>query len=212
MKEDRRMEAAILNLKGEAIGKVALPEKVFGLKPSPVLLHEATTTYLSNQRRGTAHTKTRAEVSGGGRKPWKQKHTGRARQGSTRSPIWRKGGVCFGPRSRSWRLEMPRQKSRKALAHALSARAQDGGLRFVDGISLDGAKTKQVAAFLKAMKAEPRSLIVTDGREANLARAARNVPDLRVVLASQLNAYEVLAHRNVIITRKALDKLTPRWN
>jgi len=206
------MEASVLNLKGEEVGKVALPEKVFGVRLSPVLLHEATTTYLSNQRSGTANTKTRAEVSGGGKKPWKQKHTGRARQGSTRSPIWRKGGVCFGPRTRSWRLEMPRKKSRQALAQALSARVLDGGLRIVDNISLDGAKTKQVAAFLKALKAENRSLVVTDARDANLALAARNVPELRVVLVSDLNAYEVLAHRHVIITRKALDKLAPRWN
>jgi large subunit ribosomal protein L4 len=208
----KSMEASVLNLKGEEVGKVALPEKVFGVRPSPVLLHEATTTYLSNQRSGTAHTKTRAEVSGGGKKPWKQKHTGRARHGSIRSPIWRKGGVCFGPRSRSWRLEMPRKKSRQALAQALSARVLDGGLKIVDSISLDGAKTQQVAAFLKALKAETRALVVTEVRDANLALAARNVPDLRIVLVSHLNAYEVLAYRHVIITRKALDKLTPRWN
>lgn len=206
------MEASVLNLKGEEVGKVALPENVFGVKPSPVLLHEVTTAYLSNQRSGTANTKTRSEVSGGGKKPWKQKGTGRARQGSIRSPIWRKGGVCFGPRTRSWRLEMPRQKSRKALAQALSVRAQDGGLKIVDNLSLDGAKTKQVAAFLKALKVDTRSLLVTDGRDASLALAARNVPDLKVVLVSHLCAYEVLAFRSVIITRKALDKLTPRWN
>lgn len=152
------METQVFNLKGESVGKIALPDSVFAKKPSAELLHEAVTAHLSNQRRGTAHTKTRSEVSGGGHKPWKQKHTGRARQGSNRSPIWRKGGVVFGPRTRSWRLGFPRRKLLEALAQALSARALDGGLRILESVSLDGAKTKQVAGWLKALKAEGRAL------------------------------------------------------
>ena len=206
------METQVFNLKGESVGKIALPDSVFAKKPSAELLHEAVTANLSNQRRGTAHTKTRSEVSGGGHKPWKQKHTGRARQGSNRSPIWRKGGVVFGPRTRSWRLGFPRRKLLEALAQALSARALDGGLRILESVSLDGAKTKQVAGWLKALKAEGRALLVTENFDANLSRAARNVPDLKVTLVSHLNPYEVLACRHLLMTRRAVEKLAPRWN
>ena len=206
------METKLLNLKGEEVGTVALPEKVFGLRPEPGFLHEITTVLQNNLRSGTAHTKTRAEVSGGGKKPWKQKGTGRARQGSIRSPIWRKGGVAWGPRTRDYTVALPRRKSRLALAQALSARASDGSLRVVDQFALDGAKTRQVAEFLLALKADLRSLLVTDQRDANLARAARNIPGLKVALVSHLNAYEVLACRNLIFTRAALDKLAPKWN
>ncbi|MFH1725828.1 MAG: 50S ribosomal protein L4 [Elusimicrobiota bacterium] len=206
------METQVWNLKGEEIGKVELPDAIFGVKPSPEFLHEVTTAYLSNQRRGTAHAKTRGEVRGGGRKPWRQKGTGRARQGSIRSPLWHKGGVTFGPRTRSWRIDLPRRKTQKALAQALSVRAGDGSLRVVESLALDGAKTSQVAALLKALKAHKRSLVVTEQRDENLARAARNVPELKVMLVAHLNAYEVLACRNMIISRGALEKLAPRWN
>ncbi|MFC1678911.1 50S ribosomal protein L4 [Elusimicrobiota bacterium] len=206
------METKVLNLKGEAVDKVELPERVFGLKPSAEYLHEITTAYLASQRRGTAHKKTRGEVRGGGRKPWKQKGTGRARAGSTRSPIWRGGGVVFGPRTRSWRIELPRRKNRRALAQALSVKAADGSLRVVDSLALDGTKTAQVVSFLKALKAHRRSLIVTEQADGNLTRSVRNVPDLKVRLVANLNAYEVLSCRNLIITRGALEKLGPRWN
>lgn len=206
------METKVLNMKGEAVGKVELPEKVFGLKPCAEYLHEITTAYLSNQRRGTAHKKTRSEVRGGGRKPWRQKGTGRARAGSTRSPIWRGGGVVFGPRNRSWRLGTPRRKNQRALAQALSVRAGDGSMRIVDSLALDGTKTAQVAAFLRALKADRRSLIVMEQRDGNLARSVRNIPGLKVRMVAHLNAYEVLACRNLIMTRAALEKLGPRWN
>ncbi|HBL15682.1 MAG: 50S ribosomal protein L4 [Elusimicrobia bacterium GWA2_69_24] len=206
------METEVLNLKGESVGKVELPAQVFGLKPCPHYLHEVSTIYLNNQRQGNAHTKTRGEISGGGRKPWRQKGTGRARAGSNRSPIWRKGGVVFGPRTRDYRLELPRHKAKLALAQALSARAQDGSLRVVDGLAIDGAKTSQVAGVLKALKADSRSLIVAEQANANLARASRNIPGLKIMLVAHLNAYAVLACRNLIITRGALEKLGPKWN
>lgn len=206
------METPVFDINGKEVGKAELPEKIFGVKVSPGLLHEVTTAHLSNQRSGTAHTKTRAEVRGGGRKPWRQKHTGRSRQGSNRSPIWRKGGVVFGPRSKSWRREMPRRKGHQALAQALTARVNDESLRVVEELSLDGAKSSQVSALLKALKAHPKSLLVTEGHDANLVRASRNVKGVKVALVSNLNAYDVLACRNLIITRKALEKLGPRWN
>lgn len=206
------METSVLNVKGEEVGKVQLPANVFGRKPSPRFLHEAVTAHLANQRRGTAHTKTRAEVSGGGRKPWKQKHTGRARHGSIRSPLWRKGGVVFGPRAHSFRQDLPRQKSSIALAQALSARAVDGSLRVVEGLALDGSKTRQVAGILKALGAGGKALIVTEVHDENLRRAARNIPELKVKLVTDLNAYDVLWCRSLILTRGAVEKLAPRWN
>ncbi len=206
------METKLLNMKGEEVGKIDLPEKAFGVKPDPSFLHEVTTIFLTNQRSGTAHVKTRAEVSGGGAKPWKQKGTGRARAGSNRSPIWRKGGVAFGPRQHSYRLGIPRAKCRKALAQALSARAADGSLRVVEKLALDGAKTRQVAEFLQALKADKRSLLVIEQSDPTLSRAARNIKGLSIMLASDLNAYRVLACRNIILTRGAIEKLAPRWN
>ena len=206
------METELLDMKGKEVGKVELPEKAFGVKPEATFLHEVATIFSANQRKGCAHTKTRAEVSGGGAKPWRQKGTGRARAGSNRSPIWRKGGVAFGPRHHSYRLELPRAKARRALAQALSVRAADGSLRVVEKLGLDGAKTKQVAEFLIKLKADKKSLVVVEQVDETFARAARNIPGLRVTLASHLNAYEVLACRNLILTKGAIDKLAPKWN
>jgi large subunit ribosomal protein L4 len=207
------METTVLNLKGEEVGKCELPEKIFGVKVKPGVLHEATTIFQSNQRQGDAHTKTRSEVSGGGAKPWKQKGTGRARQGSSRSPIWRKGGAAFGPRNTvNWHRDIPRRKGKNALAQALSVRAADESLRVVDGLKFDGAKTAQVAKFLEAIKADKKSLIVAEQHDENLKRASRNIPGLQIRLASHLNAYEVLACRNLIITKGAIEKLAPKWS
>ncbi len=206
------METQVLNWKGEAVGTVTLPDNVFALKPRPGFLHEVTTVFLTNQRRGQAHTKTRSEVSGGGHKPWKQKHTGRARAGSIRSPLWRKGAVAHGPRRRVFRLELPRQKSKLALAQALSARAAEGSLRVLEGLSLDGAKTKQVSQMLRSLGARPKSLLVLEAYDKNLALASRNVPELKIMLAAHLNAYAVLNCDKLIVTKGALEKLSSRWN
>ncbi|MBI3547723.1 MAG: 50S ribosomal protein L4 [Elusimicrobia bacterium] len=207
------MELKVQNMKGEEVGKLKLPAEVFEAKPLRTFLHEVVTVFQTNQRSWTAHTKTRSEVSGGGKKPWKQKHTGRARAGSNRSPLWRKGGITFGPRYvGSRRMEQPRRKSRLALAQALSARASSGDLRVVDKLALDGAKTKQVAEFLKALGAAKTSLVVIEQFDQNLAQASRNVQGLKVMLASNLNAYEVLACDKLIVTQGALEKIRSRWN
>lgn len=206
------METKLLDMKGKEVGTIDLPEKAFGVKPEASYLHEITTIFQANQRKGCAHTKTRAEVSGGGAKPWRQKGTGRARAGSNRSPIWRKGGVCFGPRHHSFRQEVPRAKTRKALAQALSVRAADGSLRVIEKLALDGAKTKQVAELLIKIKADKKSLVVVDQVDKTFARASRNIPGLRITLAEHLNAYEVLACRNLILTKGAIDKLASKWN
>lgn len=212
---EKAMQVKVRNLKGEEVGATELPREVFGAKPRGGLLHEAAIKHLANQRRWTAHTKTRSEVSGGGRKPWRQKHTGRARAGSIRSPLWRKGGVVFGPRHvdpELKRVKMPRRKSRLALAQALSLRAQDGGLKVIDALAVDGAKTRQVAAFLASLGAGGKPLVALEQHDKSLVTAGRNIPGLRIVLASQLNAYEVLRCSSLIMTRVALEKIRSRWS
>lgn len=210
------MEAKLLNVKGENVGMLDLKEEIFGLKVSKEFLHEYVTIYLNNQRQGDAHTKTRAEVSGGGKKPWKQKHTGRARAGSTRSPLWRHGGVTFGPRKGKVRSEMPRKKAQAALAQALAAKNASGGLIFVDSLSLfdkGAAKTKEVASLLKKLECtKGRTMIVLDAPDAKLTLAARNIADVAIVLACDLNAYTVLQARKVVLTKSALEKLAARVN
>lgn len=206
------MEAKLLNVKGEEVGKVELKDKIFGQKPVPEFLHEFVTVYEANQRQGTAHTKTKSEVSGSGKKPWKQKHTGRARAGMIRSPLWRHGGITFGPREGKVRLEMPRAKSRQALAQALAARNAAGGIVFVDAIALEEAKTKRLAVILKALNCQGRTVLVVDAPSEALTRAARNIPDVAVMLAGDLNAYAVLRSRKLVIVKPALEKLGARWN
>lgn len=207
------MEAKVIDVEGKEVGKVALPEHIFGHKPSKRFLHEFVTVYLANQRQWTAHTKGRSEITGGRHKPWKQKHTGRARAGSTRSPLWRHGAIIHGPRmGRGSRLDFPRQKARLALAQALSARAQDGGLLCVKDFAVKEAKTKLVAAALGKLGCEGRTLIVLAATDAALARATRNIPTVAIRLASDINAYEVLNCRKIIITQPALEKLGARWN
>lgn len=209
------MQVKVWNMKGEEVGAVELPGEVFGMKPSQYFLHELVTAYCNNRRRWTAHTKTRAEVSGGGRKPWKQKHTGRARAGSIRSPLWRKGGIAFGPRyvaPKFRRHTVSRRKSRMALAQALSARTEMNGLRVLQSLVLDGIKTRQIVAMLKQLRAGTKPLVVVDQQDPNLVIAGRNVAGLKVMLASHLNAYEVLRCDTLILTQAAVEKMRSRWN
>jgi len=209
-KKTVKATAPVFDLAGKEAGKADLPEALFGQEVRPTFLHEVTVIYENNLRSGDAHTKTRSEVNGGGKKPWKQKGTGRARHGSTRSPIWRKGGVAFGPRTRDWTVDLPKKKARLALVQALSSRAASGSIRVLEELKLDGGKTKEVAALLKALKVEKKALIVIEAKDENLARASKNIQDLKVVLAGHLNAYDILASREIIMTKGALEKLAPR--
>ena len=178
------METKLLNLKGEEVGKVALPETLFAVKPDPCFIHEVMKHYLANKHRGTACTKTRSEVSGGGKKPWKQKGTGRARAGSTRSPIWRKGGVVFGPKPRSFRQYLPVQKLRQALIEALSARAADGAVLVVENLALEAAKTSSLNSLRKGL-GDKSILFVTDKMDKNFKTAARNLDNFGWCLRSE---------------------------
>ncbi|HCC47778.1 MAG TPA: 50S ribosomal protein L4 [Elusimicrobia bacterium] len=201
------METKLLNLKGQEVGKVNLPENLFSVKPDPYFLHEVMNHYLAAKHRGTACTKTRAEVSGGGKKPWKQKGTGRARAGSTRSPIWRKGGVAFGPKPRSFRQYLPHQKLRQALIEALSARAADGAVLVIENLGLEAPKTKSLNDLRKCLSAKT-VLFITDKMDKNFKVASRNIADFGWCLAQNLNAYEAMRNTKLVFTAAGLKVLT----
>lgn len=196
-------KVAVYDTQGQQVSEIELKDSVFGLEPNPHLLHEAVVAYLANQRRGTHDTKTRAEVRGGGRKPWRQKGTGRARQGSIRAPHWRKGGVAFGPHPRSYRIELPKKVRRLALKQALSSKVRDGELVVIDQYSLEAPKTRAVAGLLSAFGAD-RALIVTENGDINVYKSARNIPNTSALAARDLNTYQVLRAPKVIITRDAV--------
>ncbi len=200
------METKLFNLKGQEVGKVDLPEDIFSAKPDSYFIHEVVKHYLANKHRGTACTKTRSEVSGGGKKPWKQKGTGRARHGSTRSPIWRKGGVVFGPKPRSFRQYLPQQKLRQALVEALSARAATGAVLAIENLGLEAAKTSSLNGLRKVLNAKS-VLFVTDKMDNNFRTASRNIADFGWCLARNLNAYEAMRSEKLVFTAGGLKAL-----
>lgn len=200
----------MFKMSGKEAGKIELPA-MFETKVSEELLHEVITAYNANQRSGTHSTKTRGEVSGGGAKPWKQKGTGNARSGSNRSPLWRKGGIIFGPKPRDYSINVSQQKRRTALDMALSAKVRDGNLLAVEEIEIKEPKTKTVHEILKGLKLlETSVLLVIDKKNEALRLASRNIPNLIVKNAANINAYEVLWARKVILTKPALDQLVAR--
>ncbi len=203
-------EVDVYNFKGEKTGKVDLSAKLFDQKINATVLHEVVTMQLANQRLGTASTKTRGEVSGGGIKPYKQKHTGRARAGSTRSPLWRHGGIIFGPRPRSYKYGVPAQKMKVALISALSSKAKDNGVIILDKLELAQPKTKNVEQMLKKLNIKGLALLVVEKVTNDLARAARNLQSLELATATKLNVYEILKNKNLIITKEALAVLEAR--
>ena len=205
-------EVSILNTKGSAVGQIALDEKVFGVEPNLHVMHLALRRQLNNGRAGSASTKTRAEVSGGGRKPWKQKGTGRARAGSLRSPLFAGGGVIFGPKPRDYSFSMPSKARRLALKSALSARIENTVL-VKDFSEINEPKTKLMAETLKALKVEGKILIIADVKAAEnayLELSARNLPNVRIILPSNLNVKDLLEADNVIITEAAIKEITER--
>jgi large subunit ribosomal protein L4 len=202
------MEAKLFSATGDDLGKVELPEKVFSGPVRRHLLFEVVQGYLANRRRGTAKVKTRAEVRGGGRKPWRQKGIGRARHGSIRSPIWVGGGVAHGPRPRSYAVHLNRKAKRLALNSALVAKARDGEVMVLESVSLPEGKTRHVYSLLKKLGVhESRCLLVLDKYDADVLRAARNLPRLRVTTAQWVNAYDVLNCDQVLLTKGALDSM-----
>lgn len=205
------MEIKFLNLKGEEKGNYTLPESIFSVKPDQYLLHELVRYYNANSRVGTASTKTRTEVSGGGRKPWKQKHTGRARQGSIRSPIWRKGGVVFGPKPRDFSLDMPKTKRIKGLVYALSDKNKTGNLIVVESFEIENTKTKVIFDYLKALKIDgQKTLFITDKQNDKLLLACRNIKNVEIILANEVNAIDILRAKFIVIEKAAFDVIQKR--
>lgn len=197
----------VLNLQGKETGKMDMPE-VFGTKVSQTLLHEVATAYLANQRSGTASTKSRGEVSGGGKKPWKQKGTGNARSGSNRSPLWRKGGIAFGPKPHGYRHDISQQKRQAALKMALSIKAANGDIVVIDNLTISEPKTKKVVEILSTLKLGRKNiLIVNDKIEKNLKLASKNIQDLVLSNAKDLNMYEVMWAKKIVLTQEAVKQI-----
>ena len=194
----------VLNLKGEKVGDITLNESVWGIEPNDAVLYDAITLARNNQRQGTADTKTRSEVSGGGIKPWKQKGTGRARQGSIRAPHWPGGGIVFGPHPRSYAKKMNRKERRLALKSALSYKTIESELIVVDSFVMESNKTKDAKAILANLKASKNILIVVDELTDNVILATRNLNNVVLLEASEINTYDVVAADNMIITEKAV--------
>jgi large subunit ribosomal protein L4 len=202
-------KAQVFDKTGKVRAEVELPESVFGYPVRGHLLYEAAVNYRANQRRGTAATKTRAEVSGSNRKPWRQKGTGRARAGATRNPLWRKGGAAFGPKPRDYGYSLPKTAKRNALRAALAVKLGAGRILILEDMNLAAPKTKEAAALLGSFKV--RSAIVLEGAaNANLFAALRNVPRVKAVAPAQVSTYDVLSHEWLVASREAFTALMER--
>ncbi len=205
------MKISVYNQKAEVVGEIELNDKIFAVKPTLHLLSEAVRIQASNARKGLANTKTRGEVSGGGKKPWKQKGTGRARAGSIRSPIWRHGGVTFGPTSdRNWSLKINKKAKTKALFMSLSDKVTDGKLIVVEGMNLEAAKTKQFVEIMQSFESKlsnvfgKKQMLVLPKKDDSLVRASRNIPQVTTTLATSLNVTDVLKADAMVIMKDSL--------
>lgn len=196
----------VLDQSGKKISEANAPKDVFSYPVKEHLLYEAVVSFRANQRRGTASAKTRAEVKGGGRKPWRQKGTGRARAGSIRSPLWRKGGVTFGPKLKSYYISLPKKAKRNALKSALSMKLAEKQLLILKALELKEPKTKEGVKLLEALKLDS-ALIVDHHQNKNLFLSLRNIPRVKVVDANLVNVYDVLNHKWLVITQKAFESL-----
>ena len=203
--------APVVSRSGESRGELELPEAVFGARPHQAVMHQALLRQLANQRQGTHDTKTRTEVAGGGRKPYRQKGTGRARQGSIRAPHYAGGGVVFGPTPRSHRQEMPRKQRRMALRGALSVKAGEGQITVLDEVELEEPRTKAVVELLQALEAGRRVLLVLGTHHEVLERSARNLPEVKLVLAGNLSVRDLLTAETVVMTREAVEHVAEAW-
>ena len=195
----------VLNMSGAEVGEIELNDNVFGVEYKESLIHQAVVTRLANERQGTKSTLTRTEVRGGGIKPWRQKGTGRARQGSIRAPQWIKGGVVFAPKSRDFSKKMNEKAKRAALLSALSKKVADGEFIVVDELKVSEAKTKEMAAFAKALNLK-KALVVMDNDDVNVIRAAANLPAVATLPLAQLSTYEVVVSAVVVMTKAAVEK------
>ncbi len=205
------MNIEVKNIKGESVEEIEIQDDVFGVPMNSALVHQVVVGQLANARQGTAKAKTRSEVSGGGRKPRPQKHTGSSRQGSIRSPLWKGGGVTFGPAPRSYRQRTPKKMRRAAIRMTLSDKARGGNLIILQDLAFDSPKTKDFVAMMQALGLERSVLLVGDGADHAALRAGRNVQGVDMLPADLLNAVDVLNHRTLIMTLEAVRKAEALW-
>ena len=197
----------VYDMSGKLVGEIELPEALFGVTPNESVVHDVVKSHLAALRQGTQSALTRAEVSGGGRKPWRQKGTGRARQGSTRAPQWTHGGIVFAPKPRDYSYTLNKKTKRLALKSALSAKAAESCVIVIDEIKMDAPKTKEFAAFLAAVGAEKKPLVVTAAVDQNVVKSGRNIPGCEVTFANLINVYDVINANKLVVDKAALAKI-----
>ena len=200
-------QVTVFDMTGKSVGEMTLSDAIFGIEPNTSVMHAAVVNYLANQRQGTQSTLTRSEVSGGGRKPWKQKGTGRARQGSTRAPQWTHGGIALGPKPRDYSYELPKKVKRLALKSAFSTKVADNDLIVVDNIAVEGFKTKSVVEMLSKLGADKKALIVMPELDQKLIKSAANIPGVKTALVNTINVYDILNYDKFIVAKGALEKI-----
>ncbi len=200
-------KVTVLDMAGKEVSKIDLSDAVFGIEPNKAVMHDMVKNYLANQRQGTQSALTRAEVSGGGKKPWRQKGTGHARQGSTRAPQWTHGGVVFAPKPRSYRYTLNKKVKRLAMKSALSSKVLDNELIVLDKIAMDEYKTKTIAAMLKAVGSEKKALIVLPEKNEKVIASAANIPGVKTALVNTLNVYDILNADKFIVVQDAIAQI-----
>ena len=196
----------VYNMEGKEVGTLELNDAVFGVEVNEHLMHLAVVGQLANKRQGTQSAKTRSEVSGGGRKPWKQKGTGHARQGSTRAPQWTHGGIVFAPKPRDYSVKMNKKEKALAIKSALTSRVAEEKIYVVDSLTFDEIKTKKMAAVLDSLKVE-KALVVLDKKDENVILSARNIPEVRTVMSNSINVYDILKYGSLVITKEAVAQI-----
>ena len=201
------LKTNVYNMSGELVGEIELSEAVFGVTPNQSVVHDVVKNHLANKRQGTQSALTRAEVSGGGRKPWRQKGTGRARQGSTRAPQWTHGGIVFAPKPRDYSFSLNKKSRRLALKSVLSAKVAEANLIVIDEIKMDAPKTADFAKFLKAVGVEGKSLVVTAAADQNVVKSGRNIPGCEVTFANLINVYDIVNAKKLVVDQAALAKI-----
>ena len=200
-------KANVFNMAGQQVGEIELSEAVFGIEPNQVVVHEVVKNHLANCRQGTQSALTRAEVSGGGKKPWRQKGTGHARQGSTRAPQWTHGGIVFAPKPRDYSYVLNKKVKRLALKSVLSAKAAEGKLVVIDSIKMDAIKTAEFRKFLNAVNVDGKAVVVTPAVDSVIVKSARNIPGVLTTPAVQLNVYDIVNAQYLVVDQTALAKI-----
>ena len=201
------LKTNVLDMSGKVVGEIELSEALFGVEVNEAVVHDAVKNHLANKRQGTQSALTRAEVSGGGRKPWRQKGTGRARQGSTRAPQWTHGGIVFAPKPRDYSFSLNKKSRRLALKSVLSAKVAEANLIVIDEIKMDAPKTSVFAKFLKAVGCETKTLVVTAAVDQNVVKSGRNIPGCEVTFANLLNVYDIVNANKLVVDKAALAKI-----